>query len=244
MRFIALSLIGFLWSCALPKTQGLDTSAHTYRHQIELEVWVDGKSVPPPDGRRFDGYAVVPYGHLYNFKIRHSAKMDKVFLTTCHREIEENRAGKSERFPYMPKANERLCDLKIAAYNMDGGEHGFAYVSFENDEYKLPFISECNGGQPIEFRGVGICQSKAGLIQYLKFSEPVDMVSERICEKHDLQCLALPKSCARFSTKNGLDYEYTIEYGRCRIMFLSFEGEDRVGKFTTIGYDRPIIKGL
>lgn len=234
----------FFLGCSLPKTQGIDTAEAFYRHGIKFKAWCDGSRIDPRDRQSYHvGVATFPACKNYEFKLYANGEMDLAYMTNCNQSIPVEDAGSSHTFEYRPSENTELCDVKFQTFEKILNRHEFGFVSFEHKFWELPFQMECNG-KTYKANGVDVCQAQVGLIQFIKFDQPVDYASQRICDEYDKKCKALPKKCAVFKTTDRQTFEMTQAYGRCRIVFINESGETLRGKLTTIGWEKPTLGDL
>lgn len=237
MKLIAAFLL--LVSCSLPKVQDIQLSESFYEHDLEFRLRIDGQRF----GRSHFGTAVLPPGSEYEFDFYNSARIDYFIFSTTDRNIPIERRRRRVSYDYVPGQREKYSDIKVHAYEKDRGRFGFAFLSIDSPEYDLKYQLECEGEMSPK-RGVQICQSQIGLFQYVHSESDIDYASERICESWDKTCLKLPKKCIYFERLSETVWRYQMEYGRCRVIFLTKNGRNRTGKLTAIGWQKPIIRGL
>lgn len=188
----------------------------------------------------FEGVSVIPRAQQYDFDIepKGGADIDLLLATTCHREdsFEKTSSGwwefknkKKFKYLYLPAPgleDDGDCDLRINVYEKEKGRHAWALIRTEHPKYDLPAWLSCNG-KINQYLGVSVCQSKAGLVQRVKFLEPV-----RWAPPHD--------KCAAPHFVDG-SYELEISPGECVYTIDSAGG--RVHSMTMVGYDGVLVRG-
>lgn len=194
----------------------------------------------------YEGTAVLPARAAYDFEIapKGGADIDLLVLDTCHREVTEEVGSQTNlgffekifgkkkqgwKFSYIPIAgleDDGDCSLRIATYEKSKGRHAWAIVRFEHPKYELEATLVCNGLVTHE-KGVSLCQSKAGLAQQIRFSEPVMI-------EPDLGC-AMPVK----GTKPG--YEWKINLNECGYTVKGQSG--KLHDILAIGYEGLLLRG-
>lgn len=176
------------------------------------------------------GTLVVPRAKKYVVKGETSGKLDLLTITTCHRDISWSPSG--NKFEYIYEPSESLesngaCPLFVGGYDKKG-QHSWGIVEFEGEQEKLPGLLKCNGyGQT--FNGVSLCQSRQSLIQFIEFENPVKTATSGNC--------TLP-----VALKEGRRYEFPIVKGHCVYAFMEIEGQKRIHRMTTIGYEGILLR--
>lgn len=231
MEKIIAILMGLLIlnSCALP---GNDVDIKTlYKRDLVMEI----------NGRVFHGTAAPIRSDKYKIHIYAKGDLDLFTFETCHREESTESAWnvvkrqglfkrkvKKKReleFTYSPTELERTqCSVLLGGYEAKKGRHSWAFIDFQDKKLPLYGTSVCNG-KSILNPTVSVCQAKTGLIQLMKFSEPVTGDCEDGC--------GLTKS-------TGKDFYIDTARGHCACMFKSKDG--RSHRLTTIGYDRILMR--
>lgn len=205
-----------------PQSRSLDDF-----YKRDLEVCFEGSCG--------EGVLVVPKKASYNFKIKSKGALDLFTFSTCHREETQEAVGggwfgsdKKMDGTYIPMAGieTEYCPAYIGGYDKKG-MHSWGFIDFETDEAKLPAVLMCNGDR-VKSNGVSICQSKAGLIQEIRFEKPVTV-------EFDAAKCKLPKS------EDGKIFRFEQPRGECVLAFFSAEGN--VHRLTLLGYDKIMIRG-
>jgi hypothetical protein len=232
-------LLALLSGCAgLP--QKLDPSLQ-YRN--DMPFCVEGYGC-------FEGATVLPRLPSYKFELapKGDARVDFFVVTTCNRNktFEPGDAGftwdvlglfgkkkSGLRYIYVPlpdREDDGDCPLIFHTYEKERGRHAWAYIQFENPKYELPATLYCDGDK-VNFKGVGVCQAKAGLRQWFEFPEPV-MIQPGRPEKGG-EC-AVPAKDATGT------YQLTVTKEECRYGIHGQSGRRHL--LTTIGYSGELIR--
>lgn len=129
-------------------------------------------------------------------------------------------------FTYVPMGleTEGSCPMQLYGFSKDG-KHSWGFIDFKSAEFTLEGTMLCNSVASI-FSGVEACQSRAGLIQQLKFDETVVISPDKGCE---------------LDSKMAKEFTFSIPKGLC---VYRIKGKDtgKVGKLTLIGYDSVLIR--
>lgn len=193
----------------------------------------------------YEGTAVLPARAAYDFEIapKGGAEIDLLVLDTCHREFSEQgnlktnlgffekifgRKSQGWKFSYIPIQgieDDGDCSLRIATYEKSKGRHAWAIVRFEHEKYQLPMQLVCNGMVTQE-NGVSICQSKAGLSQQMRFTEPVMISADPGCE--------MPVK------GNKAGYEWKINLGECGYTIKGQSG--KIHDILAYGYEGLLMR--
>lgn len=195
--------------------------------ELSITATSKGKNI----GRWFteDGVLAIPRADEYRIEIETMGDMDLLLIESCHRHIPIERRSDSYSFIYEPiKGIEDgpACPIHFASVEEGKGRVAWGFLDFGGGD-GLDVKFACNGTEGV-WRGIGVCQSEAGLLQEFSFNEPVLYASRPIgCE------LDNPKENKIFRTK--------IPYRECVHVF---EGMDSGKKFklTTIGYKEVLIR--
>lgn len=189
----------------------------------------------------FEGAAVFPDQTTYEFDIapKGEASIDLLLVNSCHREetFEKTATGwwifkNKSRFKYYYSPVAGLedtgdCSVRINTLEKTQGRHAWFVARFENKKYTLPASVFCNGEKK-DFHGVSICQSKRGLIQRIKFNEPVMIEADPNCP--------MPKKAV-----DGA-YEWNVSIGECGYSIISGSGKKH--DLLAIGYDGVLIREI
>lgn len=225
MRYALVFL--FLTACSslqFPATP--DPSKTTFKHDLMMEV----------NGVKFKGTGVIPRAAQYKIKLFPQDKIDRVFWHTCHQEdvIDKPDTGwftKAYEFylsdvPGVQDVN--ACALDIVVMDQQSRRNGFATLEFldTRPEVSLPALLKCNGVTTFYDKGVSICQSAEGLIEQLKFNEPV------------VQTGAKPE-CDVMKALDDKTFTFVMPRGKCTYYFTADRkiGGKRVShRLQTVGY--------
>ena len=189
------------------------------------------------NGRKGVGAIVLPYSAEYNIKIASPGKLDLFTLTTCHREhIKESAGrtgffgggGKEVEYVFTPvegiERGEYACPIQLGGYEQKKGRHAWGFIDFESPSLELTALIKCNGWTR-HSRGVSVCQSREGLIQYIEFNG---------------QTLAA-SSCASTTSDDRKVFRYKAPKGECVIRFKDLLLGDE-HRHTVIGYEGILIR--
>lgn len=193
-----------------------------------------------PEQTCYEGVSVIPRQSYYDFELepKGEAVIDLMLVTTCHREDSFEKSstnwikkitGGGEKFAYhfapvTGVEDDGDCDLRFNTYEKEKGRHSWSLVRFEHPKYDLEATLYCNG-KVITYRGVSICQSKAGLVERVKFTEPV-MVEVR-------------SGCNKFKKVGDL-YEYEMSLNECLYTVITEGG--RKHSMITVGYENVLVR--
>lgn len=183
------------------------------------------------------GVAVVPFSESYNLIFKPKGEMDLMLVRTCHREFTAEKVAsgwfskKEFRYTYTPVKgieDERVCPLKVEAYESDKGRHSWAFLDFSNPKYTIPVALTCNGNEGY-FQGVGVCQARVGTIQKIKFQEDIRFSTP------------MPQDCA-MPHKRDDAFEFAVTKGECLYQFDTKDG--RLGRLTVVGYEGVLVREI
>jgi len=232
-----------------PATYYVNDVCFTYETGKKIKVpvdmseddWWEDTNTTVKEKKSFCGVGVMPYRASYKITVENKGKLNFFSMTTCHREITTENPDKGIfrkngriNITYAPTIEQgKACPLFIAAFNRKG-RHGWGVVAFENPRFKLKASLECNGVKT-KTNGVGICQSRRGLIQKIVFEEevvplrPVNGAAER------------KELCPVLPTKDNKTFEYTMPTRECVYGFVGKKSK-KIHKFYTIGYEQLIVR--
>lgn len=188
-------------------------------------------------GKCHEGVAVLPPKFKYELEIKLKGQADLFTANTCAREFDNENAWvkkfwpdkKRVDFDYKPSLVEetRNCDLHLGGFEKIKGRHSWALIAFEYPKiYTLPARVFCNG-ESVEYKGVSICQSKAGLVQQIQVS-PGSKYKKS-------------KDCPDLKELNPGQFEYNIGLGECTY---SIYKEDKIHRHISVGYQSILIRDL
>jgi len=220
-----LSKIFFLLfsiSCA-SQPQKLQTEIF-YKRDIQINI----------NGKEIDGVGVVPMSNEYKIEIEAKGDLDLFTLSTCHREIANERAWNSGLFPNKRKTKvnfkpteieiEDYCPMMLGGYEITKGRHSWGVVDFKTKEETLDARLICNGVDS-NFNGVSICQAKEGLLQRIIFNTEVTVDPDEDCQLPILK---------------GKIFEFSIKKGLC---VYAFKGQNKeLHRLTTVGYEHIMLR--
>ncbi len=224
---IAVAAAGMLLLTSCASTNQVLEQGVFYKRDVGIEV----------NGRTYEGVVVVPKASKYSLTMRPKGKLDLVLLRTCHREYTGEKlspgflgmGGGAFRYEYVPDPgleDVRVCPLRVEVYESEKGRHSWSLIDFEHPDYAIKYTLHCNGSVSSP-NGVGVCQTKAGLLQRLAFEEPIRFAPPE------------PVGCALPMKKNGA-YEFAATLGECLYHFQTWDG--RLGRLTVVGYEGVLVR--
>ena len=202
------------------------------RQSLSVEIQVNGEKY------NYQGMGVVPIAKdgNYEIKIKPSEKIQRLIITTCHREIVQDKPNSDGWFSKSVTLNYRIMkdreDKKACLMNISGIHKGkkvsFAMLDFMDTrpEVNLPATIQCNGTIKHYGKGASVCQSASNLYQAIIFNEEVLVTSSDDC-------------LGSFTTIDGKTYEYQMKTGSCTYHFVGrgkIDGKNQVHRLTTYGY--------
>lgn len=224
---IAVAAAGMLLLTSCASTNQVLEPNIFYKRDIGIEV----------NNRTYEGVVVVPKASRYSLLLRPKGKLDLVLVRSCHREFSGEKlspgflgmGGGAFKYEYVPTPgleDVRVCPLRIEVYEATRGRHSWSLIDFEHESYRLQYLLQCNGSVSRP-NGVGVCQTKAGLLQRLTPDEPIRFAPPE------------PVGCALPMKKNGA-YEFAATLGECLYQFDTREG--KLGRLTVIAYDGVLVR--
>jgi hypothetical protein len=213
-------LLCLAWSCTTTQVRKPGTN-----YKLDLKLQYNGKA--------YDGIALLPKRDQYEIEISSRGKLDILDIQTCHRHTPIEGAFKKKKwlgknyksyvYTYRPTEMEKEpCQLEIGAYSA-AGKHGWGLIEFKRGNVLFSKV-QCNGETKNEV-GSSVCQTKKGLIQTLKFEEPViaspDCPVVKITSQH---------------------YEYAAPNGMCLYVFMNKAGE--IHRHLVYGYEQVLIRNF
>jgi len=191
------------------------------------------------------GVLVVPSETKYKIKIKALGNLDLFTFQSCHREITQEDAGKKGGFlgigrdkklaqlefaPSKGIEDKGVCPIDIGGYEKKKGRHSWGAIILENSKFTLPSVTKCNG-QTTQYRGTSACQSRAGLIQRIEFTVPIDYNLDPSCQYEGVRLT------------NERIFQYQIPEGQCVTYFREKDGKKRYSEHHDYGYTKIIILG-
>lgn len=191
------------------------------------------------NGKSFDGVGVVPYSGRYDFSVDAKGKLNLFTYATCHRDLTKENAFEKGWFKDKSKTKFSLvlfdeeesgisCPLQLGGYELSKGRHSWGFIDFEHSSLKAKAVLKCNGDKR-KVNGVGVCQSRFGLIQFLIFEEP--MLSPSVA------------TCPKWQSVDGKYFSLEIPKGQCTYRFKGKISGDNF-RITTLGYENILIRDL
>ena len=216
----------------------LATGCSSVEQKLDPKVFYKRDMQIKVNGHVGEGVLVVPKSNSYKFDIESKGKLDLFTFSTCHREQTGEKMGKKgwfadkrrRKFTYKPTAIESeslACPVQLGGFERKRGRHSWAFIDFEHESLNLPALVSCNGSV-YNSRGLTACQSRAGLIQEIKFAQPV-IVAEK-------------NACIILSAKDKMTFRFKMPKGRCIFRFVNKAGPEKWHRMTTIGYEAILIR--
>lgn len=225
MHFTIILLLLFT-SCSTLEPQ--PDPQYFYKLDMKLDV----------NGFKGEGVLIAGEAKQYKFDIKAKGSLDLFTFTTCHREQTKEKAGESgwfksdkrRRFTYKPmpyiETGSFSCPVHLGGYEKGKGRHSWGLVDFQVKSKTLEAFLKCNGVYQKAI-GVSICQARKGLIQEIKFLEPV---------------LATEKGCTKFRELKGNVFRYKMPRGECVFRFVTKNKKQKWHRLTTVGYEKILIR--
>lgn len=216
MRLI-LPLFIALMSCASAPSPASD--GKIFRRDMPIEV---------DEVKYVGGVYVLDHAPSYKLTAFPFRKAMVFKASTCHREWVWHDAGKKIEFEYTPQKgleDKGYCPLELGAFDTKG-QHSWAFIDFKNPGETLPGFLGCNGRKADVYKGVSVCQSRAGLVQAIAFDDYTEVFNAQHCPQPE--------------TKDNFLWEIVTGYDRCVYLFRSDRNE--MHRLTIIGYDNIIIR--
>lgn len=179
-------------------------------------------------GTTFEGVAILADKDEYQIRFRSPGRMDLITVASCHREFHKEEVGTSFTYTYKPvKGIEDMpaCPLQINGFERNRGRHTSGYIVFQRRGLSLDATMKCNG-EETELKGVGVCQSREGLIQQIRFNVPVTVRSRAKCE---------------ITPERDKKFEFKVNNRECQYLFKEKDGT-RLLRLDTIGYEDILLR--
>lgn len=184
------------------------------------------------DGAEGNGLLVLKNKKDYEIVIESKNKLDLLTITTCHREITQEKVssgifGNKNKYTwkFIPTEIELgYCPIEISGFEESKGRHAWGFIDREDESLKLDSEIECNGEKNIK-TGISICQSKKGLIQKLNFQSEVKVVAQTGCE----YLLGTDKKSITYKLPKGI------------CLYLISDGINK-HRHTAMGYESIIVR--
>lgn len=187
---------------------------------------VDRAAMPfEADGVRCEGACVLPRKSRTRITFSLPDGVREIAISTCHRETFFSNPSRAFAFDYIPTSfleNWDTCLLKATAFLKDGTTM-LAVIDWTSNEM-LPGTLQCNGVAVPGVKGASFCQSRAGLVQAMSFTVPVEARA--------------PERCSQPYSESGktADWRWFVDLspGLCIYAFRDANGQFH--RLTTYGY--------
>lgn len=196
--------------------------------QLNAELFYKRDMQVCMDGSCAEGVLVVPQGARHDFEVTARADMALYTFDSCHREVAIEKMPRTVKGYFTPRGIESRdpCTVEFGGFDAKGGRHSWAFVDFQSAAMALPYLLQCNG-EDVQSAGVGICQSRSGMIQRVEFGMPV---------------VAVPQpGCPELAQNGPSAFEFKIPTGQCSYVFEELHGARRA-RLTTLGYESVLIR--
>lgn len=210
-----------------------DVSDVTFKHDLVIEI----------NGKKYTGVGVVPRSSSYHIKVYPDERISRIFWNSCHQgnEVDQPNTGwfkKTYEFDLkeVPGVQDvYACALEVTVMNMEKRKNGFAVLEFldSRPEVNLKALVKCNGSLEYYENGVSICQSAAGLIQQIKFSEPV------------IHAGSMGNCADVMKAADDKTFTYIMPKGKCTYYFgadRKLNGKTVLHRLQTVGYTEAPLK--
>lgn len=223
-------LLAVVSSCTLlePEQREKLNPAIYYKNDICFNV----------EGKKFCGSGVIPNKNIIKVKIDSDNNIENFMLTTCGREITTKDPDKGlfkrngiVKLTLRPtiELDEKVCPFYFAAFTRSG-KHAWGFLVVDPQFELKADIKNCNGERYIK-EGVAVCETRQGILQQIKFDEPVAMITTNGVAERKENCPDLPLSkdqtYLEFATPNR-DCVYFIVGRKSKKKFILY----------TIGYEQ------
>jgi len=204
------------------------------------------------DGVAWDGLSIGSSAPTHDITIVSKTDVNEFRVISCHRFLKfedviqtgwfrPNR-GYEFTLSLAPGIEDTgQCPIRLQAYSKqldkDGNPVGSAFgiLIFKNSHYTLPAENICNGADGGS-TGTSVCQSMAGLVERVKFSEQV--IAANPANIPD----GMPKPCqGKFI--DAETFEYVMPTGECAIEFASTKAPHRFALHFAYGFNKIFYRG-
>lgn len=202
-------------ACAQPGPMAHD-HAKFYARNAELDV----------NGAKGRGTLVVGRAPKYQIKLTSQADMDFLLIRSCAREVTAEKRGREFSYVYEPAPgleDVRSCPVSFIGVEKGANRRTVGWLSFHDPRRQLPATLKCNG-RVTPSPSVSACESGAGLLQRIEFTQPVAVVADR-------------PECEIAGVGDGYEYTFTIRRGACSYLFTERAGQGRSHWLETYGFD-------
>jgi hypothetical protein len=229
-------LLFLLFSCApILEKEKLEPSKF-YKRDMIISI----------NGETEEGVIVAKNNSKYSFHVEARGDLDVFIMNSCHKEETKERAWNVKKrvrsglfgwgskmidvkrevsFDFYPNELEQDdCPLELIGLEKNG-KHSWGFVDFENPSYSLKAKMFCNG-RIYDLNGVGVCQSRAGLMQKIVFPEKVVVSEKNLCG---------------FKNLDSLSIEFKTPKDKCAVIFKGESGN--LFKLTILGYEGILTRG-
>jgi hypothetical protein len=177
------------------------------------------------DGVRCEGACVLPRKTSTKITFSLPEGVREIALSTCHRELFFSNPGRSFVFNYIPTSfleNWDTCLLKATAF-LQNGTTLMGMIDWTSNEM-LPGTLQCNGANVPGVKGASFCQSRAGLVQAVSFSVPVEARA--------------PERCNQPYTEKGdaSAWRWFVDLSPGLCIYAFKDGKGQFHRLTTYGY--------
>lgn len=242
---MAFAVVG-LSGCATSSTSSAPAAQPQYELTLKLNL----------DGVDSHGIAMASAARDHTIKITSRYDINYFIAQTCHRWekkediIDQGWFPDTKMWSYGYSAAPTIedtgdCPMRVCVYSKTVGAPPVecAVVDNMNARYTLEAQNICNGSFPWN-HGKSICHTKAGLIERVKFKEPVFTADPLpVPQGGDVNQKYFIKNQCVGKFIDDLTWEYYVPENECYIIFDTVAVPHRRAKLTVIPFDLPLYSG-
>lgn len=249
---VILSLL-LLSACA---TTGTSTSAPAATPKYELTL--NGNL----DGQDFQGIAIGSDAADHSVTVTSANKVNYFIAQSCHRSekhedvITQGWFNSNKTYTWNFHLSATIedtgdCPIRLCMYSTTVGALPVqcAVIDFKNKKYTMPSENICNGADfgPNSSLGKMLCHTHVGLIERVRFSEPM-MVAPPLpppegATDASAKYLIKDQCDGKFIDDKKTIFQYVMPENECYQIFDTVAKPHRRSKLTAIPYDLPQYSG-
>lgn len=217
------------------------TGCSTVYQDLKTDIFYKRDLEATINGVYHKGISTLPLADNYDFVFEAPGEIEYMIIRTCHREevyrpedkklLGFIKIGKKEvAYLYEPTQKERdeLCPLRVDVFDSDTGQHSWMFNDFETPELTLGVDMVCNGKRFFK-TSVAACQVRHGLVQVLRFMEPIRFAPP------------MPDICSVPLNLGDNEYEINVAPEEC-VYYAENQKGDRM-RITFVGYSGLLVRG-
>jgi hypothetical protein len=178
------------------------------------------------NGTRYVGVGLLQRATRTVIQFELPPKTRELAITTCHREEFHYPAGAATfSWAYVPTMwleNWDTCLITATAFT-DSGSTAKALIDWTSNEF-LPGTIHCNGTKTDGVKGATICQSRAGLVQMISFTEKVQARGTDRC------------AAVRSESGQDADWRWFVDISPGLCIYAFRDEKKQLHRLTTYGY--------